>query len=241
MGKKKERKFLVEFHIFQLSSIPSRNGSLRASLQLGKRKIGITHRREISSFKVEWDQTFDFKCGIPADDEERLLPCICGIKIYKETRFGNDKLGVVKVDLSEFAGRDGMERRYILSGDESHKRRKDNSILQIKVSLTLVSGDPIFKTPQLADETTATGPAQTKKTTLEYALGFDPDAQLLGQEIVPRAAVTRPHISSTRVNPKAVVEDLFSEQLQANNLSETKRAITQSHNMRFSELNMNSI
>eukprot|EP01134_Creolimax_fragrantissima_P003889 CFRG3889T1 len=244
MGKKKERKFQVVFHISQLSSIPSVNGSLRASLQLGKRKLGITHRRDISNFKVNWDQTFEFKCVIQANIQELLQPCLCQVKIYKETRFGSYKIGFVKVDLAEFAGQGEVERRYILSGDESHKRRRDNSILQIKATLFLVSGDPLFKVPEIVDNKSITGPTyglqKNVPASLDYSRGAEADTQSSNNNI-PRAPVTRLFIASTRINPKTVIDDIITEQLQMCSVGGTQPTPMQNHTMRYSELNIKSI
>jgi hypothetical protein len=55
------------------------------------------------------------------------------------------KLGFADVNLAEFAGGGLTSRKYLLEGYDS-KRRQDNSTLKLNIDISLLSGDPLFKT-----------------------------------------------------------------------------------------------
>ena len=73
---------------------------------------------------------------------------LCGLHCYvfQEIKGGksSQKLGFADVNLCEFAGAGASSRRYLLEGYDS-KKRLDNSILKVNISMTLLSGDPCFK------------------------------------------------------------------------------------------------
>lgn len=60
------------------------------------------------------------------------------------------KLGFVDLDLAEFAGAGLTSKRYLLEGYNNKSHRQDNSTLSIKIEMSLVIGDPLFKRPTRA-------------------------------------------------------------------------------------------
>ncbi|XP_002736525.1 early estrogen-induced gene 1 protein-like, partial [Saccoglossus kowalevskii] len=60
------------------------------------------------------------------------------------------KLGFVDLNLAEYAGASNKSRRYLLEGYDS-KQRQDNSILKVTIGMTLLSGDPCFKAPDVKE------------------------------------------------------------------------------------------
>ena len=54
------------------------------------------------------------------------------------------KLGYADVNLAEYAGCGFATRRFLLEG-YNDKQRQDNSVLNVALELSLVSGDPLFK------------------------------------------------------------------------------------------------
>lgn len=56
----------------------------------------------------------------------------------KETRLGSDDIGCVRINLAEYAGAGEMRRKYILEGADSHRRRLDNSILEVSPAKRLL-------------------------------------------------------------------------------------------------------
>ena len=77
-----------------------------------------------------------------------LDTCKCRISIRMEEKGGRNfrKLGFTDINLAEYAGVGQSTQRYILQPyDLNH--RLDNSILQIKLNITLREGDTIFQRP----------------------------------------------------------------------------------------------
>lgn len=79
-----------------------------------------------------------------------LINCLINC-FAKEVKGGRSslKLGFVDLDLAEFAGAGLTGKRYLLEGYNNKHHRQDNSTLRIKIEMSLVSGDPLFKRPTL--------------------------------------------------------------------------------------------
>ncbi|KAK3088408.1 hypothetical protein FSP39_018772 [Pinctada imbricata] len=75
-----------------------------------------------------------------------LDPCTCRVSEQKGGK-AYQKLGFVDINLSEFAGSGVQRRKYLLEGYDT-KHRQDNSIIEVSLDLTLISGDPVFKVPR---------------------------------------------------------------------------------------------
>uniref|UniRef100_A0AAY5KDE5 Estrogen-induced osteoclastogenesis regulator 1b n=1 Tax=Esox lucius TaxID=8010 RepID=A0AAY5KDE5_ESOLU len=56
-------------------------------------------------------------------------------------------LGFADLNMAEFAGSGSTVRCCILEGYDTKNTRQDNSILKVTIGMTLLSGDPCFKTP----------------------------------------------------------------------------------------------
>ncbi|XP_030599200.1 protein FAM102A-like isoform X2 [Archocentrus centrarchus] len=78
-----------------------------------------------------------------------LDPCICRVSVRKELKGGKtfSKIGFADLNISEFAGSGSTVRCCILEGYDTKNTRQDNSILKVIIGMTLLSGDPCFKTP----------------------------------------------------------------------------------------------
>lgn len=73
------------------------------------------------------------------------MPVYLRFSVRKESRGGRtEKLGIVDLNLAEFAGARRRERRCLLQA-ASKKQGKDNSILQVLVTMILTAGDPCFR------------------------------------------------------------------------------------------------
>nr|DBA21361.1 TPA: hypothetical protein GDO54_018016 [Pyxicephalus adspersus] len=57
------------------------------------------------------------------------------------------KLGFADLNLAEFAGSGSTVRCCLLEGYDTRNTRQDNSILKVTIGMSLLSGDPCFKTP----------------------------------------------------------------------------------------------
>ncbi|KAJ8388755.1 hypothetical protein AAFF_G00129880 [Aldrovandia affinis] len=107
-------------------------------------------REEVQENCVRWKKKFSFVCKISANPVTGVLdPCICRVSVRKELKGGKtfSKLGFADLNLSEFAGSGSAVRCCLLEGYDTKNTRQDNSILKVTIGMTLMSGDPCFKTP----------------------------------------------------------------------------------------------
>ncbi|XP_048100528.1 protein FAM102A, partial [Alosa alosa] len=121
-----------------------------------------------------------------------LDPCACRVSVRKELKGGKAyvKLGFADLNLAEFAGSGSTVRCCLLEGYDTKNTRQDNSILKVTIGMTLLSGDPCFKTP----------PSTAKSITVsgrDTSLQLDCKGEGTGAEIPPRLAKQRPSVLST--------------------------------------------
>ncbi|XP_054630755.1 early estrogen-induced gene 1 protein isoform X2 [Dunckerocampus dactyliophorus] len=78
-----------------------------------------------------------------------LDPSVCRVSVRKEQKGGKayTKLGFTDLNMAEFAGSGSTVRCCLLEGYDTKNTRQDNSILKVIIGMTLLSGDPCFKTP----------------------------------------------------------------------------------------------
>ncbi|XP_013783924.1 protein FAM102A-like isoform X2 [Limulus polyphemus] len=153
MLKKKKYKFQVDFVLEDLTAVPFVNGMLFAKVRLldGGSFSEMSSREEVKDHCVKWGKRFRFCCKMSANVITGILdPCLCRISIRMEAKGGRSflKLGFVDLNLAESAGAGVHTRRCLLEGYDA-KHRQDNSILQVTLQMTLLSGDPCFKTPSI--------------------------------------------------------------------------------------------
>uniref|UniRef100_A0AAY3ZVU4 C2 NT-type domain-containing protein n=1 Tax=Denticeps clupeoides TaxID=299321 RepID=A0AAY3ZVU4_9TELE len=105
---------------------------------------------EVQENCVRWRKKFSFVCKMSASPTTGVLdPCICRVSVRKELKGGKafSKLGFADLNMAEFAGSGSTVRCCILEGYDTKNTRQDNSILKVTIGMTLLSGDPCFKTP----------------------------------------------------------------------------------------------
>ncbi|KAI1289522.1 Uncharacterized protein HDE_08157 [Halotydeus destructor] len=151
MTKKKKYKFSVTVNLEELSSVPFVNGLLFAKLRLHDGSFQtLSPREEVQDHCVKWGNKFEFTCKMSANASNGILDsCLLRISIRKEDKGGRSsvKLGFVDLDLAEFAGAGLTSKRSLLEGYNSKYHRQDNSMLEIKIEMSLITGDPLFKRP----------------------------------------------------------------------------------------------
>ncbi|XP_069775538.1 early estrogen-induced gene 1 protein-like [Narcine bancroftii] len=152
LSKKKKFKFLVSLTLVKLSAVPFVNGILFCKIRLrqGGTFSELTSREEVEDNCVQWQKEFRFTCKMGANPVTGVLnPSVCRMSVRKEMKGGKSfvKLGFVDLNLAEFAGAGFTARCCLLEGYDTKNTRQDNSILQVSISMQLVSGDPCFKTP----------------------------------------------------------------------------------------------
>lgn len=161
MKKKKFYKFSVDFHLEELVEVPFLNAVLFAKVRLmeGGTFQEISKREEVKNHQVKWEQKFEFICKMTANASSgELEPCLLRISVRKEINGGRSyqKLGFIDLNLAEFAGAGITPRRCLLEGYHT-RQRQDNSMLRIKVKMTMLSGDILFKAPPSSMKTTQEG------------------------------------------------------------------------------------
>ncbi|XP_051951780.1 protein FAM102A [Xyrauchen texanus] len=158
--KKKKFKFQTHFTLEELTAVPFVNGMLFCKIRLldgGDFSISSS-RQEVQENCVRWRKKFSFVCKMSASPNMGVLdPCICRVSVRKELKGGKtfSKLGFADLNLAEFAGSGSTVRCCILEGYDTKNTRQDNSILKVTIDMTLLSGDPCFKTPVSTAKTIA--------------------------------------------------------------------------------------
>ncbi|XP_030629023.1 protein FAM102B [Chanos chanos] len=151
MMKKKKFKFKVDFELDELSSVPFVNGVLFCKVRLTDGGFAEESSREpVMANCVRWRKKFSFLCKMSANAGTGVLdPCVCRVSVRKEVKGGKTfaKLGFTDLNLAEFAGSGSTIRRCLLEGYDTKHTRQDNSILKVIITMQLMSGDPLFKTP----------------------------------------------------------------------------------------------
>lgn len=157
---KKRFKFQVTMLVDELTSVTSVSGYWYCKMRVmnGPLNSGTyidhTNRQMVKDNCVSWRHRFDFTCKLSADPQSGVLErCWVRLSIRKETRGGRTdaKVGLVDLNLAEFAGSNHTSRHCLLEG-YNDKHRLDNSILKIVVGMQLLSGDPCYKVPTPHDK-----------------------------------------------------------------------------------------
>uniref|UniRef100_A0A8B9LRL8 C2 NT-type domain-containing protein n=1 Tax=Astyanax mexicanus TaxID=7994 RepID=A0A8B9LRL8_ASTMX len=152
--KKKKFKFQVHFTLEELTAVPFINGMLFCKIRLleGGDFAIASSRQEVQENCVRWRKKFSFVCKMSANPTTGVLdPCICRVSVRKV----HTHLGFADLNMAEFAGSGSTVRCCILEGYDTKNTRQDNSILKVTIGMTLLSGDPCFKTPPSTAKTTA--------------------------------------------------------------------------------------
>uniref|UniRef100_A0AAQ5Y9E1 C2 NT-type domain-containing protein n=1 Tax=Amphiprion ocellaris TaxID=80972 RepID=A0AAQ5Y9E1_AMPOC len=202
LTKKKKFKFQVHFTLEELTAVPFVNGVLFCKIRLidGGDFAILSSREEVQQNCVRWRKKFSFVCKMSANPITGVLdPCICRVSVRKELKGGKafSKLGFADLNISEFAGSGSTVRCCILEGYDTKNTRQDNSILKVTIGMTLLSGDPCFKTPLSTAKSVS---IRDEDPTLQLdCKGESTDAtvQPLGG-IVERACAFKPRQSSVR-------------------------------------------
>ncbi|KAM3874566.1 early estrogen-induced gene 1 protein [Diretmus argenteus] len=150
--KKKKFKFQIHFTLEELTAVPFVNGVLFCKVRLmeGGDFAILSSREEVQQNCVRWRKKFSFVCKMSASPITGVLdPCICRVSVRKELKGGKafSKIGFADLNMAEFAGSGSTVRCCILEGYDTKNTRQDNSILKVTIGITLLSGDPCFKTP----------------------------------------------------------------------------------------------
>uniref|UniRef100_A0A8C1EHX1 Estrogen-induced osteoclastosis regulator 1 n=2 Tax=Cyprinus carpio TaxID=7962 RepID=A0A8C1EHX1_CYPCA len=149
--KKKKFKFQTLVTLEELTAVPFVNGVLFCKIRLLDGDFtASSSREEVHQNAVRWRKRFSFVCKMSANPNTGVLdPCVCRVSVRKELKGGKtySKLGFADLNMAEFAGSGSTARCCLLEGYDTKNTRQDNSILKVTIGMTLLSGDPCFKTP----------------------------------------------------------------------------------------------
>ncbi|KAI1882455.1 hypothetical protein AGOR_G00250930 [Albula goreensis] len=243
--KKKKFKFQTTFTLEELTAVPFVNGVLFCKIRLldGGDFVASSSREEVQENCVRWKKRFSFVCKMSASSTTGVLdPCVCRVSVRKELKGGKtfSKLGFADLNLAEFAGSGSTVRCCLLEGYDTKNTRQDNSILKVTIGMTLLSGDPCFKTPpstaksiripgqdpalQLDCKGEGTGSAppmgrslKTKSSALNSGLLEDPDQNLSSPDEVFR---TRHSRSSSYASQHSKISGCSSEHSASSSLTD---------------------
>ncbi|XP_044520004.1 protein FAM102A [Gracilinanus agilis] len=247
--KKKKFKFQTTFTLEELTAVPFVNGVLFCKIRLldGGDFASLSSREEVQENCVRWRKKFTFVCKMSANPATGLLdPCICRVSVRKELKGGKaySKLGFADLNLAEFAGSGSTVRCCLLEGYDTKNTRQDNSILKVTIGMSLLSGDPCFKTPpstaksiiipsqdtslQLtckgegtcsSSSTTLTGTRQTKArpTILGSGVPEEPDQNLSSPEEVFHSGHSR---NSSYASQQSKISGYSTEHSRSSSLSD---------------------
>ncbi|XP_016424548.1 protein FAM102A-like isoform X1 [Sinocyclocheilus rhinocerous] len=190
--KKKKFKFQTHVTLEELTAVPFVNGVLFCKFRLLDGDFtASSSREEVHQNAVRWRKRFSFVCKMSANPNTGILdPSVCRVSVRKELKGGKaySKLGFADLNMAEFAGSGSTARCCLLEGYDTKNTRQDNSILKVNIGMTLLSGDPCFKTP----------PSTAKCISVA---GRDASLQLdckgEGTEVLPRLTKQRPSILSS--------------------------------------------
>ncbi|XP_069369436.1 early estrogen-induced gene 1 protein-like isoform X2 [Paralichthys olivaceus] len=141
------------------SFLEERAGTTEESVSRGGSR-DIFMREEVQQNCVRWRKKFSFVCKMSANPITGVLdPCVCRVSVRKELKGGKafSKLGFADLNMAEFAGSGSTVRCCILEGYDTKNTRQDNSILKVTIGMSLLSGDPCFKTPPSTAKSVSTG------------------------------------------------------------------------------------
>ncbi|XP_078459475.1 early estrogen-induced gene 1 protein-like isoform X12 [Lampetra planeri] len=203
MMKKKRYRFQVVLELDELSHIPFLNAVLFCKLRLldGGNFTDYSSREEVRENCVRWKKKFEFVCKMTASPTSGVLDhCVCRVSIRKELKGGKaySKLGFADLNMAEFAGSRCTTRRCLLEGYDTKNARQDNSILKVIIGMTLLSGDPCFKTPPAPMPLSVSG--EDSGTLQLESKGPGDDGSSTPGSLAQRQSKSRPSVLPTEMN-----------------------------------------
>ncbi|XP_032814744.1 early estrogen-induced gene 1 protein-like isoform X9 [Petromyzon marinus] len=225
MMKKKRYRFQVVLELDELSHIPFLNAVLFCKLRLldGGNFTDYSSREEVRENCVRWKKKFEFVCKMTASPTSGVLDhCVCRVSIRKELKGGKaySKLGFADLNMAEFAGSRCTTRRCLLEGYDTKNARQDNSILKVIIGMTLLSGDPCFKTPPAPMPLSVSG--EDSGTLQLESKGPGDDGSSTPGSLAQRQSKSRPSVLPTGKWLKN--KDLANEPFQAGHVRSSSSA-----------------
>uniref|UniRef100_A0A8C1KIG0 Family with sequence similarity 102 member Aa n=1 Tax=Cyprinus carpio TaxID=7962 RepID=A0A8C1KIG0_CYPCA len=182
--KKKKFKFQTLVTLEELTAVPFVNGVLFCKIRLldGGDFTASSSREEVHQNAVRWRKRFSFVCKMSANPDTGVLdPCVCRVSVRKELK-GGKAYSKVSESVTSFL----TVQLCIEWSNLTFIQRFFPVFLKVTIGMTLLSGDPCFKTP----------PSTAKCISVA---GRDPSLQLdcKGEgtaEVFPRLTKQRPSV-----------------------------------------------
>lgn len=150
-NRKRRHTFDVDLKVERVLSLPYQSGKFFFKIRLlngGNHVYTCQERFEVYENKVEFNLTDHFLVKMTSRvDNFTLDHCFCRISIRKEGRIGRscEKIGFYDLDLASFAGTGDESKSCLLYGYKQTNCSPSNAFLQIRMKLTIVEGDHIFR------------------------------------------------------------------------------------------------
>ncbi|UJR24720.1 hypothetical protein I4U23_006093 [Adineta vaga] len=152
-NRKRRHTFDVDLKVERVLSLPYACGKFFFKIRLlnGGNHVYTCHERfEVHENKVEMNLSDRFSVKMTSRvDNFTLDHCLCRISIRKEGRGGRayEKIGFYDLDLASVAGSGDESKSCLLNGYQQTNSSPANAYLQIRMKLTIIEGDQIFRRP----------------------------------------------------------------------------------------------
>ncbi|KAJ3056222.1 hypothetical protein HK097_007705 [Rhizophlyctis rosea] len=188
--KSRKVRFHVQCILHDLTNLPYVSGLYfaRWKLRSGGSAAGATQRATVKDHIVNWDSAFTLEANMVIGKDGVLLPCELLLHIKQVVNGGRstEDVGMVTVNLAEFAGDRSTTRRYLL------QEAGVNSIVKLTIDMQLTKGEPSYKVPE----------PSKRDISLEGIRGIlaDEREEEKPTHDVSRAVANSPHDRLTRVH-----------------------------------------
>ncbi|CAM2715223.1 unnamed protein product [Rotaria socialis] len=152
-NRKRRHTFDVDIKVERVLSLPYASGKFFFKIRLlnGGNHVYTCHERfEVHENKVEFNLSDHFSAKMTSRiDNFTLDHCYCRISIRKEGRAGRsyEKIGYYDLDLASVAGTGDESKACLLNGYKQINSSPSNAYLEIRMKLTVLEGDHIFRRP----------------------------------------------------------------------------------------------
>ncbi|KND04707.1 uncharacterized protein SPPG_00416 [Spizellomyces punctatus DAOM BR117] len=146
--KSRKVKFEATCHVHDLTNLPYVSGLyfVKWKLKNGGSYEGLTHKVVVKEHVASWDCTFRLEPTMIIGKDGVLLPCELILYIRQSVNAGKstEDIGMVSINLAEYAASRSTSRRYLL------QESRVNSIIKVTIEMKLVKGDPVYKVPEVS-------------------------------------------------------------------------------------------
>ncbi|KAJ3415010.1 hypothetical protein HDV05_005655 [Chytridiales sp. JEL 0842] len=137
--------FAVQCQLVDLVNLPYVSGYYYTKWKVrGTSFRGVTARSTVIDHTVSWNASFEFDTTISIGKDNVLLPAELILYVKQEVNGGrsSEDIGMVTINLAEFAGSRSTSKRFLL------QQARVNSIVKVVINMRLIKGDPMYIVPQ---------------------------------------------------------------------------------------------